>query len=313
MANLLLTTDCQRNCSYCFAQENKDKHQSFTWQNFMSAVSFVATGPKALNLLGGEPTLHPEFMNMLEYLIVNDYIIQVFTNGMIKQDLLDDITSLLNRVVLREQQLLFAVNVNEEKYRTEEENRRQLRFLNSMSRLAFPSFTIHELTDLSFLQRLVEDYYLDPAIRLGLAMPVATKNNKYLPLELYPGAAIEIFKLAQNSPGTIITFDCGFPFCMFTSEEIGELAKNKENDLSFICGSPLDIHPDLSITNCYPLANMWKKHIQDFDNIIDAYRWLTERVNRFDGIYGDRCKECPFFKTICLGGCKGFKTLTEEV
>jgi MoaA/NifB/PqqE/SkfB family radical SAM enzyme len=305
MANLLITTNCQRKCSYCFAKGDRDKGMLITWEYFIQALKFIATGPKALNLLGGEPTMHPDFDKMLSYLLENDFLVQVFTNGMVKQDLLDKITSILNRISLRRDQLFFAVNVNEEKYRTEEEDRLQKRFLNSMGHLAYLSFTIHEETDLSFLQNMIKEYKLDPTIRLGLAMPIYGENNKSLPVELYRGTARRILDLTNNSEGTTITLDCGFPMCMFKLEELKELIKNEENQFSFICGTPLDIYPDLALTNCYPLSKTYKENIARFDDVMDAYKFFSEKISTSNGIFGRRCEECQFFNELCMGGCRG--------
>lgn len=311
MANLLVTTDCQRKCSYCFAQGDKKKRLTISWNNFITATDFIATGPKALNLLGGEPTLHPEFDHMLSYLLEKDYMIQVFTNGMVRRELLDKMIDVLNRIALRENQLSFAVNVNEEKYRSKEEDRLQRRFLDNMGHLAYPSFTIHEKTSLLFLQKLVEDYYLEKSIRLGLAMPVQGVKNKFLPTDLYRDVALSIIELANNSEGTSITFDCGFPLCMFELEEISELVKNEENNFSFICGTPLDIYPDLTMTNCYPLSTIHKTHMVNFSNIMDAYKYFEEGFATPTGIYGQKCIDCQFFRKACYGGCKGFTTPKE--
>lgn len=302
MANLLITTNCQRSCSYCFAKDDRNKGMLITWENFIQALGFIATGPRALNLLGGEPTMHPDFDKMLEYLLKNEFLVQVFTNGMVKQELLDKIIGVLNRTNLYKNQLFFAVNVNEEKYRTEEEDRLQKRFLDSMGHLAYLSFTIHEEVDLSFLQKMTEDYKLDPTVRLGLAMPIWGGENKFLRPELYRKVAKRIMDLK----GPTITLDCGFPMCMFKLEEIKELIENGENQLSFICGVPLDIYPDLTITNCYPLSNLCKENIIRFRDIMEAYKFFEEGFSTTEGIFGDRCKGCEFFNKFCMGGCKGF-------
>lgn len=314
MANLLITTDCQRKCSYCFAQEDRGSGQYISWENFVEAVSFISTGPKAFNILGGEPTLHPDFDRMLLYLLEKDFLIQVFTNGMISDKRLEQITSILNRVALREGQLSFGVNINEEKYRTEEEDRLQKRFLDSMGHLAYVAFTIHEDNSLMFLKKVVEDYYLDPTIRLGLAMPLCgNKNlNKYLPIGSYRPVAKRIIELAENSEGITLMFDCGFPLCMFQMEELSGLVKNKENQFSFMCGTPLDIYPDLSVTNCYPLSKMHKNTIYNFPGIMEAYKFFEEGFDSPEGIYGSRCTTCQFFKKACQGGCKGFAEPGEE-
>ena len=306
MANLLLTTDCQRNCSYCFAQEDRGKNMEFKYEDVIKVLNFIGTGPRALNLLGGEPTLHPDFSNILARLLENDFMVQVFTNGMVNSTTLDKITTVLNSIVLREDQLFFAVNINEKKYRSKEENRLQVRFLEAMGHLVFPSFTIHENTDLLFLQKLVEDYYLDKSIRLGLAMPVIGGENKFLTKEEYREVAKSIVKLSENSEGTYITFDCGFPLCMFEMEEISKLNKDEENKFAFVCGVPLDIYPDLTMTNCYPLAKIHRAHISDFKTIMEAYDYFMKGFQKPEGIYGQKCIDCQFFRKACHGGCKGF-------
>jgi len=307
MANVILTTDCQRKCAYCFAQEDRNANLSFTFDNFKKVVKFIATGPKLINLLGGEPTLNKDFVRMLEYVIVNDFLVQVFTNGMVSDIILQNIITLLNRISLKENQLYFAININEEKYRTDNENKLQDNFLKTLGNLVYPSFTIHDKdTDLLFLRDFIHGYNLDPVIRLGLAMPVKPGNNKYLSMEYYSEVAANIIRLSKNSPGITIKFDCGFPLCMFTLEEINELNKDKENDFVFICGSPIDIYPDLTFSNCYPLSQVYKGSITDFDNIIKLYEFLTDGFMAPFGIYRDQCTTCSFFRRECSGGCKGF-------
>ncbi len=307
MANIILTTDCQRKCEYCFAQEDRSSKLSFTLEDFKRVVNFIATGPKLINLLGGEPTLNKDFVKMLEYVIVNDFLVQVFTNGMVSDNVLNNIVTLLNRTPLKKDQLYFAININEEKYRTDEENKLQDKFLKSLGNLVYPSFTIHDKdSDLLFLVDFINKYNLDPTIRLGLAMPVKPGNNKYLSMEDYSKVASNIIKLSKNSPGITIKFDCGFPLCMFTLEELSDLNKDKENDFVFVCGSPIDIYPDLTFTNCYPLSQVYRGSITDFEYIIKLYEFLTDGFTAPFGIYRDQCTTCSFFRRECSGGCKGF-------
>jgi MoaA/NifB/PqqE/SkfB family radical SAM enzyme len=313
MANIILTTDCQRKCVYCFAQEDKNSKMSFTFDNFKIVSNFIATGPRAINLLGGEPTLHKDFVIMLEHLIINDFMIQVFTNGMLSDKVLQDIISLLNRTALKEHQLYFAININEEKYRTEEENKLQDNFLKKLGNLIYPSFTIHDKnTDLLFLKDYINNYSLDPTVRLGLAMPVRPGSNKYLSINDYSDVADKIIKLSKNSDGITVKLDCGFPLCMFSITDIEELNKNEENDFVFTCGQPIDIYPDLTFTNCYPLSQKYKDSISKFKTIIDLYNFLEEGFAAPCGIYKDKCVKCSFFKKECSGGCKGFFIFPEK-
>jgi len=307
MANLILTNNCQRKCEYCFAQEDRYRNEEFTWRNFIEAAEFIATGPKVVNVLGGEPTLHKKFADMLEYLILEDYTIQVFTNGMVSDDKMDDILRLLNNTTLKNNQLFFAVNVSETNCSTDSEIKLQKRFFSSVKHIAYPSFTIHNKdTDLFFLHQIIEKYNLDPTIRLGLAMPVIRGSNKHLPISAYKTVAKNIIKLSESSSGTTIKFDCGFPLCMFTLEEVNKLNNNEENAFVFTCGQPLDIYPDLTVTNCYPLSKVHRINLKDYTSIMDVYTYFDKGFETPTGIYGKRCLDCTFFRKVCSGGCKGF-------
>jgi MoaA/NifB/PqqE/SkfB family radical SAM enzyme len=313
MANIILTTDCQRRCAYCFAQEDKNIKMSFTFDNFKTATNFIATGPNTINLLGGEPTLHKDFVAMLEYLIINNFRIQVFTNGMISDNVLQNITSLLNKVVLKEDQLYFAIKINEKKYRTETEDLLQHNFMKALGNLIYPSFTIHDKDlDLLFLTDIINKYNLDPTIREGLAMPVRPGSNKYLPIGYYSNVASKILELSKNSNGIVIKLDCGFPLCMFSEKEIEELKQNEENDFEFVCGQPIDIYPDLTFTNCYPLSKKYKDSISKFKTIIDLYKFLEDGFKAPCGIYMEQCSKCSSFNNGCSGGCKGFFIFEKE-
>lgn len=307
MANLILTTKCQRKCAYCFAKEDRGTDINFDMNNFKKAINFISTGFEGVNLLGGEPTLHKDFVEMLSYIIPKDFLVQVFTNGMCPPETIQKIKDMLDKTALRRDQLSFAININEKKYRTKEEEELQNNFFKSLGNYAYLSFTIQDAdTDLTFLHNTIINYGLLPTIRLGLALPIFNSNNKYLPIESYREVAKKIIHLTENSNGTSIILDCGFPMCMFELEEIGKLNQNKENYFDFGCGQPVDIYPDLSVINCYPLSKVYKTNITDFVNINELKEHLKETLMTAHGIYGKKCIECVYFGRICFGGCKGF-------
>lgn len=301
MANLILTNKCQRKCAYCFSNSSDE----FNMDNFKEACNFIATGPKIINLLGGEPTLNNNFLEMLEFLIINDFQIQVFTNGMLKGELIDDITNVISRNMLKEDQLYFAININEPKYRNEEEDKLQNNFMQMLNSISYISFTIQDSNiDLSFIREYIDKYSLDKNIRIGLALPC--KSNKFLNPIHYEqiGRIISKFSIENSDIG--IKLDCGFTMCMFNIEDVNIMNNNKMNDISFVCGSPIDIFPDLSISNCFPLQDIYNGKISDFNNISDLYKYLGEGLSAPIGIRGDKCTNCQFFRKLCFGGCKGF-------
>lgn len=306
MANIILTNNCQRKCEYCFA--GNSTYTDITFSDFIKAVDFISTGHNIVNLIGGEPTLHIDFISMIEYLLRKGFTTQVFTNGMVSDELINYIDKIIDDKTTNDGQLTFAVNINEERYKTKEEITLQDNFLRAMGKNAYLSFTIHDCsTNLIFLKDIINKYELEKTLRIGLALPVFGFPNKHLPIESYKKAAKNIIDLINNKDDINVMFDCGFPLCMFSINEIGILnsSGNKSNYV-FECGQPIDIHPDLSVTNCYPLKNVYRNNISDFNNMEELRHNLDESLMTAYGIHGEKCGDCYFFRKVCFGGCKGF-------
>jgi len=68
MANIMLTKRCNLKCPYCFAEEFVNKSgDDISIENFKVALDFALTNPhEQIGLIGGEPTLHNNFKEILE-------------------------------------------------------------------------------------------------------------------------------------------------------------------------------------------------------------------------------------------------------
>jgi len=78
--NILLTNSCNRGCKYCFAIERishqtpdasppRPPHEAreISTENFMKAIRFAKkSGQKVVGILGGEPSLHTHFTDLLQ-------------------------------------------------------------------------------------------------------------------------------------------------------------------------------------------------------------------------------------------------------
>ena len=314
MANLILTTECQRNCDFCFVKHDKEEHLSFEWDDFITALNFISTaGEKGVNLLGGEPTLHKDFLRMLEHLIERSFKIQVFTNGMVSRDLIFSIRELLENKMSEKDQVCFSIHLREPSVRTEEEDSLQRDFITVLNKYTYPSFTItNEEIDFTFLVKAIREYNMDPTIKLSLALPVIGGDNIYLQLNSYRAVAKKIVSLSESVDDIVISFDCGFPLCMFTIDELNRITKDKKHGIKFMCGVPLDIYPDLTAVNCSPLSRMHRCSINKFEKIDDLIESFDTGFMTPFGIYEPKCKGCELFRDICFGGCKSFYLLAKE-
>ena len=87
MSNISITERCNLACPYCFANEFVNKsYREISEENLRIALEFLLTSKNEninVGIIGGEPTLHPEFSNFINILNHESRIkdITVFTNG----------------------------------------------------------------------------------------------------------------------------------------------------------------------------------------------------------------------------------------
>ncbi|MCK4836877.1 MAG: radical SAM protein, partial [Candidatus Aminicenantes bacterium] len=256
MPNIIFNSYCNRNCVYCFAQKkNEGPYKQLSLDNLVIISDFLEKShTNQVTVLGGEPTLHPEFNLFLRYLISRGFTISVFSNGMINPPVLKEIREIIHEWQLDYKKLKFIINVNEPKYRSVQENEMEEKTFQELSQFISLSFNIFEKScNMDFLVDLILDFNLIPRIRLGLAAPILGKENKFLPIKDYRIIAGKIIKLSELCQQNSIDFgfDCGFPLCIFSDENIGKLYKNMTR-LQFVCEPVIDIDAELNTIYCYP-------------------------------------------------------------
>ena len=66
--NYIITNNCNKGCPYCFAHENRVNDPN----SFMSLEQFeklINKSKSQVKLLGGEPTQHPQFKELIQLLV----------------------------------------------------------------------------------------------------------------------------------------------------------------------------------------------------------------------------------------------------
>ncbi len=81
-----IISDCNLSCKYCYnAQSHNQSIISIT--NFKKAVNiFIKAGIKQLSISGGDPLLHPNLIEMVEYAHKKGLVVHLCTNGYILDD-----------------------------------------------------------------------------------------------------------------------------------------------------------------------------------------------------------------------------------
>ncbi|MHC9542056.1 MAG: radical SAM protein [Vulcanimicrobiota bacterium] len=312
MANVLLTEKCVRSCPYCFAKRKKDIGEGrdfLLWEDLIFIADLIVADQKNhISLLGGEPSLHPHFIDFLIYLLERNFIVTVFTSGIWKAQTLKDSGAALSESDC--EQLHFVCNMNEPERSPFSENESLEHFLELFGRRVVPGFNIYRKDfSLDFIFQHINRFGLQRGIRLGLAHPTAGADNACISI----GEMDEtISRLASYFPvmerlHIRPRLDCGYPLCKFSDEHLGWFYRFGSRDICFECNPVVDIGPDMSVWSCFPMSRHHRKCAYEFDSIREIYEYYDKIHHAIRAEVGgilEECDECRFrAEGLCSGGC----------
>ena len=311
MANLLLTEKCVRSCPYCFAKKYMDGAENvfIGWDAIVKVADMhIKSNEPAISLLGGEPTLHPNYVDIVLYLLSRGLHVNTFTSGIASDSKLTQIVNNLSG--LDPCRLSFVVNYNSPLISSDSENERTEAFFNSMALYTSLSFNIYNTTfDMMYLVDAIVKKGLRRHIRIGLAHPIVGNENMCVSKNDLKdvGKQLVLFASKMESLGISMGFDCGIPMCIFDDKELGMLFKMMMGRLDFKCGPAIDIGPDLTVWPCFPLSQWHRKKLSDFNSFREVRSFYSEMHGRvrgeLAGLYDD-CDDCRYRETeFCSGGC----------
>ncbi|MBN1991667.1 MAG: radical SAM protein [Anaerolineae bacterium] len=306
MANLAITTVCNQNCPYCFTVDYLNKagrHRDFIdLEDFEKSLSFLErSGIDEIRLLGGEPTLHPQFVELIERARKTGKRIIVFSNGLMPKKVLFYLES------LPVAECTILVNVNEPRTVKEELHKRRYMAIRRLGERVLLGFNIYQADfQLDFLLPMITEAGCKPAIRLGIAQPCLSGDNQYVHPNQYVAIGKKISRFARITAkaGVSLEFDCGFVRCMFSDTDL-EILKTAGADVGWRCNPILDVSVEGQVIHCYPLSNLGSLPLTpetDAPALREAFASRT-RLYRQAGIFRE-CSTCPFkIAGECPGGC----------
>ncbi|OGW29868.1 MAG: hypothetical protein A2X56_05465 [Nitrospirae bacterium GWC2_57_13] len=312
MANILLTQRCVRSCPYCFAKEHMSRsalEATLSWEDLIYLADLIQiSGEHRVSLLGGEPTIHPEFVNYVAYLLERKIGITVFTSGIVPPRTLEDMTSAFRQIP--EQRLSFVCNLNDPHLSPPTEFERIGPFLEEFGPRTVPGFNIYRPDfSLDFLFDYINRYGMVHQIRMGLAHPIPGAKNAFVSIEDIRTAMDRLVSYAPSFRRfrVVPSLDCGFPLCAFTDEQLGMLYRIVGDPIRFGCSPAFDIGPDMSVWCCFPLSTYHKKSVFEFNSIGEIVTFYREKLRGLrieaGGLYED-CDECTYREEgKCAGGC----------
>ncbi len=310
MANVLLNSICNRSCPYCFAQRemagvSQDKRLS--WENLIYIADFLlASGERHVSLLGGEPTLHPDIVDFVLYLLARNLDVTIFTNGILSPAQLKNFKEQFADT--GQERVNFVCNLNDPVLTPapQRETSSVEAFLGAMGPLVTAGFNIYR-TDftLDFLFDTINRFGLRRHLRLGIAHPIPGTDNQFIEPGDMRQVCARIYSYKQKfdafrvKPG----LDCGFPICRFTDEELGWLRRQALP--LFRCGPAIDITPDMSVCHCFPLSNYQRRSLFEFDSLTQVAEHFDRTRNQIKGEVAGIFPECDGCTLQEDGVCSG--------
>ncbi len=309
MANVLLTTRCNLKCPYCFAQEKLSEGQklSMAMTDVEKVMAFLKRSNHQLfRVMGGEPTLHPEFRAILEMALRNGMRVDVLSNATWPESY----NELFRRTSPR--RVVFLLNIDLlERYAPNIWQRIEHNLAAICDRGSITlSFNLFEKQPrCEYLFELTRKYKIDK-VRMSFSLPVVGANNACLRIEDYKDMAPFVVEFARRAEaeGVQVKMDNAVPLCMFNHEQAGELLLKGVIDLgrNMRCSPVIDIGPDLRVWCCFCLSKMWNRHLDEFNNLDEVRAHFQQAM----GLYQDRlypleaCNDCRWRKQWrCQGGC----------
>lgn len=324
MANIMLTEICNLFCPYCFADEFVNvSHNEISEASFLKAVDFLLSGKNCngrIGLIGGEPTLHTMFGDLLRHTLENERVKDavIFTNGILLDETFD---------ITEADKFNYLINLNSpvvigEKYfsRILDNIDTIMHRLNKRGSLSVGLNLYDPNMDCNFFIDVLKEYRIDHA-RLSITVPNHSRKTGFEQFA-YLKELVYYLYIELLYAGIDVIFDCNMPpVCVWTKDEFNKLSLIQANFGSSrkgfnlatnMCNPVIDILPDLTAVRCFGLSEISKVAIDDFDNIDTLYEYYkTEFDCKFCSIPTiPECKECEMFTDgMCYGGCLSNKRI----
>lgn len=256
--NILVTNYCNQNCSFCFANElmTKDMVKEMNIIDYKKLLDYLKkNGSKKVYLMGGEPTLHSNFKDLIDISVKEGFGVELFTNANFSEETEKYLFKNCNNISM------FHVNIGAPSYLTEVKNKKINDFIKKVSERSVVSLetTIGSLDKTKYLEifKKAEDILEFSSVRIGVDGGLINRGGFSIKKNLKIGKIIMSavdFLLAHKVRSIWIS---EVNACMFSERQLKVIETTKEVTLNgFGCLSKragVDIKTDLRVIRCFGL------------------------------------------------------------
>lgn len=318
---LNITDSCNNKCSWCYEKNNSITNQYMPIDLADKIVSSMREcGADDCIIIGGEPTLHPDLLEIISKVKAAKLRAILVTNGRVLSD-----ENFVKNLCKYE---IDAVNVSihgwdQESYQLHTESKNGFEQM-AKSILFLNKYKINIGTTLVLTKYLVPE--LERAIKsiakigvkfleFNIGAPAVSENeidgSYVIPMQEQSNAVMQAYNLCKEygiEPG----FNLTIPHCLFSQKELKELLENSRvsSGCSMRNGSGIVFKVDGSITTCNHFLDFCAVDADDVKSAIESSELLSlwnnedlceirEDISCYNS---EACAECEHW-VACGGGC----------
>lgn len=316
MANITINNFCNLQCPYCFADNIAGIAENMSLNEFSSILEFI-NHTESINILGGEPTLHPQFQSILNILYKYNVDAQIstwiFTNG-------TNLSPYLSWFAEHSDIMHILLNCNSPAVQTEEHWSNFVQLMDDiytnevLSPITMLGCNLYpDCTDYSYIWNFAQQYNL-ATIRVSVASPGGQLRSWRDKKWEYFDTMKPIFMQFVNDAienGVHLLFDCSqLPKCIFTAEELEAILMcGWLMDIEY-CNPPVDILMNGKAIPC--LGNYVPIDYTNFGSYAELRHYFTLVINQNAANNNGQgaCANCIKREHLtCQGGCLAFAHL----
>lgn len=326
MPNIIINNYCNLSCPYCFANSIlTEKNINIELSQIDKILNFIKkdnTDIIKIGLIGGEPTLHPQFIQILDKIkdFHNTYQYEsfsvLFTNGINLESFINNIPYNM-RILININNITNQIQLNQ-LYKTLNELYKinWLQDFHTTNLFPFPKVILgcnicQEIDNYDFFWNIFEKYPdINKYIRVSVASPNKTfqKINK----EEYYKSLIKKFLIFINTSQKYylnILNDCNqIPLCFFSANELKNINFNIfQLPFQSSCNPSIDINANFEATCCFG-SNSYI-NCDYFDNLHELEHYFNSKIiiPKIENRSNLTCQKCQQFQLAkCQGGCLAF-------
>lgn len=314
IATISINTECNNNCLYCFNRKNNSEKKELTLDEIKEISRWLKETYSGIAVLGGEPLLHPNLKEIIQYLSQDFSQVKLITNLITEDESLikylskiDNLSFLINTTSDKRNKEIFNKNINllfvENNLQKNNENYPVFSLVFTGNK-QIDTYSVDNLIEL--FKKLPKKYW---RLRIMPNMPCAKNETEYEMMNYDYQFNYFIDNVSKKIGRIMFSFDCGINFC-FISPDI--MQKLKDNfcfiyNYSFCSGPHTDIMVDKKIAYCHYLSNIYynPKFYYEFESPTEYLNCHTRIKEKYLTEHKYLCKEI-MNNQKCSKNCLGF-------